>query len=116
MLIPLLGTAVGILLGFLIPVEIPVNMVSYTAVAIMAGLDAIFGGLRAQFEGKFGFHKFLSSFFMNIALAAILTWLGDLLGIDIYIGAVVAFSIRIFSNLSILRGLVYERLFPKDKD
>ncbi|HCM17758.1 MAG TPA: hypothetical protein DHW84_05925, partial [Firmicutes bacterium] len=55
--------------------------------------------------GKFGFHKFLSSFFMNIAVAAILTWLGDLLGIDIYIGAVVAFSIRIFSNLSILRSL-----------
>ncbi|HBL48630.1 MAG TPA: DUF1290 domain-containing protein, partial [Firmicutes bacterium] len=29
MLIPLLGTALGIFRGFLIPVEIPVNMVSY---------------------------------------------------------------------------------------
>ncbi|MGI5854263.1 MAG: small basic family protein [Bacillota bacterium] len=115
MLIPLLGTIAGILLGFLIPVEIPVNMVSYTAVAIMAGLDAIFGGMRAQFEGNFSFQKFLTSFFINIAVAAVLTWIGDLLGIDIYIGAVVAFSIRIFNNLSILRGLVYERLFHKNK-
>jgi small basic protein len=80
----------------------------------MAGLDAIFGGLRAQFEKKFSFQKFMTSFFTNITLAAILTWLGDLLGIDIYIGAVVAFSIRMFSNLSILRGLIYEKLFRKE--
>lgn len=110
MLIPVIGAIAGVILALLFPVDIPVNLVGYTAIAILAALDAIFGGLRAQFEGKFNFPKFLTSFCANAALAAGLTWLGDLLGIDIYIGAVAAFSIRLFKNLAILRELIFERL------
>lgn len=110
MVILLIGAVAGVILGFIIPLEIPVNMVQYSAIAILAGLDAIFGGLRAQFDGKFSFSKFLTSFCANTALAAVLTWLGDLLGIDIYLGAIAAFSIRLFKNLAILRELIYDRL------
>ena len=111
MLIPVIGAIIGILLGVFLPYDIPVNFVKYTAIAILATLDAIFGGLRAQLEQKFVLSKFISSFFANAALAVLLAYLGDILGIDIYIGAVVAFSIRLFQNLSLIREEVFDRFW-----
>ena len=109
MIIPILGALLGILIGIYFPFEIPINLTKYTAIAILAALDAIFGGIRAQFGQKFNILKFISSFFTNAALAALLAYLGDELGVDIYLGAVAAFSIRLFQNLSLIR----EELFDK---
>lgn len=104
MWMPLLGLVLGIFLGQLLTVEIPIDYVKYTAIAILAAMDAVFGGIRAQLEAKFDIKWFISSFFTNTALAGVLAYLGDLLGVDIYLGAVVAFSIRLFTNLSFIRG------------
>ena len=109
MIILIIGALIGIVIGFLLPWDIPVNFVQYSAIAILTALDAIFGGIRAQLEQKFNIYRFISSFFTNAALAALLAYLGDKLGVDIYLGAVVAFSIRLFQNLSIIR----EELFDK---
>jgi small basic protein len=109
--IPIIGALIGILLGVFIPYDIPINYVKYTAIAILAALDAIFGGLRAQLGQKFVFYKFISSFFTNTALAALLAYMGDILGIDIYLGAVVVFSIRIFQNLSLIREELFDRVW-----
>ena len=110
MYIPIIGALLGILLGVVLPYDIPINFVKYTAIAILAALDAIFGGIRAQLGQKFVFFKFISSFFTNTAMAALLAYLGDILGIDIYLGAVVVFSIRIFQNLSLIREEVFDRV------
>lgn len=111
MIIPVIGAILGILIAIFLPYQIPLIYVKYTAIAILAALDAIFGGLRAQLEQKFVFSKFISSFFTNAALAALLAYLGDSLGIDIYLGAVVAFSIRLFQNLSIIREELFEKFW-----
>jgi small basic protein len=110
MIIPIIGALIGIVIAILLPYQIPIVYVKYTAIAILAALDAIFGGLRAQLEQKFVFSKFISSFFTNAALAALLAALGDALGIDIYLGAVVAFSIRLFQNLSMIREDLFEKI------
>ncbi len=110
MYIPIIGAIIGILLGVVLPYDIPINFVKYTAIAILAALDAIFGGIRAQLGQKFIFFKFISSFFTNTAMAALLAYLGDILGIDIYLGAVVVFSIRIFQNLSLIREEIGGRI------
>ena len=107
----IVGAVVGVLIGLLLPYDIPIAFVKYTAIAILAALDAIFGGWRAQLEQKFVLYKFTSSFFTNAALAALLAYLGDILGVDIYIGAVVAFSIRLFQNLSLIREELFERFW-----
>lgn len=107
----IIGAFLGILIGIFLPYDIPINFVKYTAIAILAALDAIFGGLRAQIGQKFVFYKFISSFFTNTALAAALAYLGDILGVDIYIGAVVAFSIRLFQNLSLIREELFDRFW-----
>ncbi len=123
MYIPIIGALIGILLGVVLPYDIPINFVKYTAIAILAALDAIFGGIRAQLGQKFVFFKFITSFFTNTAMAALLAYLGDILGIDIYLGAVVVFSIRIFQNLSLIREEIFDRVLwwrsnghGKDKD
>ena len=68
--------------------------------------------MRAQYEARFDLRVFLSGFVVNTVFAAGLTALGDLLGLDIYLGAVVAFSIRIFNNIGFIRrdllGLVWK--------
>lgn len=110
MWIPIIGALVGILIGINLKYDIPVSFIKYTAIAILAALDAILGGIRAQLGKKFVFTKFISSFFTNTALAAMLAYLGDLMGVDIYIGAVVAFSIRLFQNLSLIREELFDRL------
>ena len=45
----------------------------------------------------------VTGFFTNILLAAGLAYLGDLLGLDLYLAAVIAFGLRIFSNLGAIR-------------
>jgi small basic protein len=109
MWLPVLGLVVGIVLGFLSSVEIPLGVVKYTAIAILAALDTVLGGLRAQLEDRFDLSIFLSGFFANTFLAALLTAIGDLLGVDIYLGAVIAFSIRIFGNVGFIRRDLLER-------
>ena len=110
-MLAIIGAILGIIIGLTLPYDIPVNMVKYSAIAILAALDAIFGGLRAQLEHKFVLTKFISSFFTNAALAALLSYLGEILGVDIYMGAVVAFSIRLFQNLSLIREELFERFW-----
>jgi small basic protein len=110
--IPIFGALIGIFIGmYVLPYDIPVSYIKYTAIAILAALDAIFGGIRAQIGRTFLFTKFISSFFTNTALAAMLAYLGDIVGVDIYMGAVVAFSIRLFQNLSLIREELFEHFW-----
>ncbi|GBD29434.1 hypothetical protein HRbin32_00523 [bacterium HR32] len=113
MWLPLVGLVVGVVLGLLVGVEIPLGFVKYTAIAVLAALDTVLGGLRAQLEGRFDLVVFTSGFVVNTCFAALLTAIGDLLGVDVYLGAVIVFSMRIFNNVSfirrdLLRGLARE--------
>ncbi|NLY91806.1 MAG: small basic family protein [Firmicutes bacterium] len=113
LLVPLFGVGLGVGIGLLLPWEIPITYKSYTALAILATVDAIFGGMRAQLEENFIFSKFMVSFFANAILAVALAYFGNILGIDIYMGAVVAFSIRLFNNLSLIREFLIIRYWRR---
>ena len=115
MWLPVIGLIVGVVLGFLFSVEIPLGYVKYTAIAILAAIDTILGGLRAQVEGRFDLSIFLSGFVINAAFAALLAGIGDLLGLDIYLGAVIAFSIRIFDNVGFIRRDVLMQYLKRDR-
>ena len=98
-----LGLINGFLSVYWIPTRIPPDWASYLSLATLAGLDSIFGGIRAGIEGKFHDDIFISGFIVNTLLAAGLAYLGDLLGIDIFLAAVVVLGGRIFLNLSLIR-------------
>lgn len=110
-LLPLIGLGLGILVGVFAPVSIPHSLAKYTAVAILAALDTGMGGIRAGLENRFDLAAFISGFTFNSLLAAALTYLGDMLGIDLYLAAVVVFGVRLFDNLAIVRRLVMNRFW-----
>src|SRR5437588_7273559 len=101
--IALLCAAIGLVLGLYSPVTIPVAYARYTAVALLAGLDSIFGAFKAYLAGTFEPRVFLSGLLTNMALAGGLTWIGAKLGVDLSIAAIVAFGVRIFNNLGAIR-------------
>jgi small basic protein len=114
-MVPVLGLIIGILIGvFFIPVNIPQQYSNYVAVAILAALDSVFGGIAATVQGKFDMKVFLSGFFGNALLAACLAYIGDQLGIQIYLAAIFAFGNRIFLNFAIIRRFVLNKSAKKD--
>ena len=97
------GLAAGVLLGILCPVTIPMAYSKLLSVALLASLDSVFGGFRSAMENKFDNTIFISGFFVNALLAAFLVYVGDHLSIDLYYVALLAFGLRIFQNLAIIR-------------
>ncbi|MEW5953409.1 MAG: small basic family protein [Bacillota bacterium] len=98
-----LGLLVGLLIGFNVPLVLPQAYAKYMSVAALAALDSVFGGIRAAMEEHFDQSIFVTGFFSNALLAAGLAFAGERLGIDLYLAAVVAFGVRIFQNLGVIR-------------
>ncbi|NSW90509.1 MAG: small basic family protein [Firmicutes bacterium] len=113
-MVPVIGLIVGIILGIFIPYNIPRQYSNYVAVAILAALDSVFGGVAAAVQDKFDMKIFLSGFFGNALLAAGLAYIGDQLGIEIYLAAVFAFGNRLFLNFAIIRRYILNKLSKKD--
>ncbi|HHW17699.1 MAG TPA: small basic family protein [Firmicutes bacterium] len=97
------GLLFGVLLGLNVPWKIPSILARYLAVSLLAGIDTSLGGLRASLEGEFDTVIFVSGFIGNTVLAAAFVYLGDVLGIELYLAAVVALGVRIFNNLGVIR-------------
>jgi small basic protein len=101
--IAIIFAILGVFLGLLSPVTIPITYARYTAVALLAALDSIFGAFKAYIAGTFEPRVFFSGLLTNMTLAAGLTYFGDKLGVDLSIAAIVAFGVRIFNNLGAIR-------------
>ena len=103
MILPIIGVLIGVAIGLLFPLSMPVEYSKSLAVALLASLDSVFGGLRSALEEKFDNAVFISGFFVNALLAVVLVFVGERLGIDLYYVASLAFGLRIFQNLAIIR-------------
>ncbi|TCL37187.1 small basic protein [Anaerospora hongkongensis] len=103
MILPVLGILLGLLVGTFLPISMPIEYAKYLSVALLASLDSVFGGLRAGVDKKFDNLIFMSGFFTNAFLAAGLVYMGERIGIDLYYVALLAFGLRVFQNLAIIR-------------
>jgi small basic protein len=103
--IPALGLVVGVVLGLLLQPTVPIWMQPYLPIAVVAALDAVFGGVRALLDGIFDDKVFVVSFLSNVFVAAFIVYLGDQLGVgsQLSTGVVVVLGIRIFSNVAAIR-------------
>ncbi|MGG7163977.1 small basic family protein [Clostridium ihumii] len=108
-MIVFIGLALGIILGVIFNINIPVKFSPYISVAIFACIDSVFGALRAILNKNFKGDIFISGFFGNALLAGIMVYLGEKLGIPIYLAALVVFSGRIFNNFAIIRRLLMDK-------
>ena len=99
MLLPLLGLLVGVLLGLVLNVNVGFELSRYSAVAILAALDSV----RAELDGVYDNRIFISGFLVNAIVAVLLTFIGDRLGLDLYLVALITFGLRIFDNVALIR-------------
>ncbi len=108
-MIPAAGLLIGIVLGFIIPPVVPDWLQPYFPIAVVAALDAVFGGFRAFLDGNFHDRVFVVSFLTNVLVAALIVFLGDQLGVgpQLSTGVVVVLGIRIFSNVAAIRRHVF---------
>ena len=109
MWLPLLGLILGAALGILTDIEIPIEYKDYLSIAVLAALDTIFGGIRAQLQKVYDDKVFISGFFFNILLAAGLAFLGVHIGVDLYLAAIFAFGVRLFQNIAVIRRILITR-------
>ena len=79
--IAVLGLVVGIVAGLLLHPTVPLWLQPYLPIAVVAALDAVFGGARATLDGVFDDQVFVISFLANVLVAALIVFLGDQLGV-----------------------------------
>lgn len=108
----LIAIILGCVIGALIGINMP--MISYTysgylAIAIIAALDSVFGGIASTLKKNFDLKIFVTGFFGNAILSILLTYLGQKLNVDIYLAAIVVFVGRMFNNLGIIRRFYIEK-------
>ncbi|HZK33096.1 MAG TPA: small basic family protein [Tissierellaceae bacterium] len=103
MIFAIIGILVGALIGLLLPFTYSASYSLYVSVAILACLDSVFGGVRANLEDQFDVGIFVSGFFGNAIIAASLAYLGDKLGVPLYYAAIFTFGGRLFENFAKIR-------------
>lgn len=108
-MIAFIGLMIGIIVGLLWKVNIPDKFSPYISVAILACLDSVFGAIKSSLSKSFEADVFISGFFGNAVLAAGLAYLGDKLGVPIYLAAVIVFGGRIFDNFATIRRVLLEK-------
>ncbi len=94
---------VGIIIGILLPWNIPPQYSIYVAVMLLAALDAAAGGIRARLKHEFRGNLFISGAVGNGLIAVFLTYMGERIGISLYLAAVVVFGTRLFQNFGEIR-------------
>lgn len=104
-MIPILGLAAGIILGLVLSPTVPMWLEPYLPIAVIAALDAVFGGIRAALDGVFNDKVFVVSVLSNVLVAALIVLLGNQLGVGTQLstGVVVVLGLRIFSNVAAIR-------------
>ena len=104
----IVGCVIGALIGNFAPI-ISYTYSEYLAIAIVAALDTIFGGVVASIKKNFDMGVFISGFLGNAILSILLTYLGARLNVDIYLAAIFVFVGRIFFNLGVIRRYYLEK-------
>lgn len=104
-MIAVIALAVGVAAGIFLEPTVPLGLQPYLPIAVVAALDAVFGGVRAKLDGIFDDKQFVVSFVSNVLVAALIVYLGDKLGVggQLSTGVVVVLGVRIFGNVAAIR-------------
>jgi small basic protein len=109
-MIAVLALVIGIVAGILVEPTVPVVLQPYLPIAVVAALDAVFGGIRARLDGVFDDKQFVISFVSNVLVAGFIVYLGDQLGVggQLSTGVVVVLGVRIFGNVAAIRRQIFK--------
>ncbi|MEW5821399.1 MAG: DUF1290 domain-containing protein [Cyanobacteriota bacterium] len=100
MWIPIIGLLIGLVVGGLLPVSIPIINTQINTILVITATDALFNGFLNKLEGKFSTMLFSIEFLLNTLLAIGIVYFGIIMGIDLFLAITIIFGVRIFHNLS----------------
>ncbi len=108
-MIAALALIAGIVAGLILRPTVPNALEPYLPIAVVAALDAVFGGARAWLASIFDAKVFVVSFISNVVVAALIVFLGDKLGVggQLSTAVVVVLGIRIFGNAAAIRRHIF---------
>ena len=109
----LIGIIIGIFVGSTVPMS-ALN-INICAIILITSVDTILGAIKAKFEESFSDKNIISEFIVNLMAAMILLYLGSYLSMNLHYMAFVAFSIRIFKNLSLIRLHLMKKFLGNNK-
>ncbi|GAA1389294.1 MULTISPECIES: small basic family protein [Catellatospora] len=109
-MIAVLALIAGVVLGVVLNPTVPDALQPYLPIAVVAALDAVFGGVRAKLDGIFDDKQFVISFISNVLVAGFIVYLGDKLGVGVQLstGVVVVLGVRIFGNVAAIRRRLFK--------
>ena len=102
-LLPIVALLIGAAIALGLRVSLDGVGGQYLAVACLAGLDTVLGGIRAGLDNKFQNDVFVTGFVGNVLIAFFLAWLGDQIYINLLLAVALVLGTRIFANLSFIR-------------
>lgn len=107
-MLAIIGLIIGIILALVLKPDLPVWLQPYLPIMIVAAMDALLGALRAGLAKTFSDKVFVTSFLTNVLVAALLVWIGDLIGVgsQLSTAVLVVLGIRIFTNAAEIRRQV----------
>ena len=111
----LVGLALGVMVGYYIPITYPGSYSLYISIMILACLDSVFGAIRAGLDGKYNNIIFATGFFGNAVIAGLLTYIGDRVGVPLYYAAILVFGGRLFDNVAIIRRHLVDNFMNKKR-
>ena len=109
----IIGLFAGLSLGFIFNIAYPIEYSFYITMGLLAAMDSVVGALRSYLEGKYNNLIFITGFLTNAALAGLLTFVGDKLGVPLYYAAILVFGGRLFNNLAASRRIAIDKYLAK---
>jgi small basic protein len=103
MWLPIVGLVLGIGIGLVFSMPMPERYLLYVAVALLAGLDAVIGGVKAELDGTYSNRGFLLGLGASIVLAVALVLLGKRLDTELYYAPIAGLGAHMFISLDEIR-------------
>lgn len=113
MIVIIICILIGTVCALFVPFNIPYEITRYVAVALLAGFDSILGGIVANVNHNFKLNIFVTGFFGNSVIAALITYIGTLLNVDLSMAVAVVFGTRMFQNFAIIRRFLINRYYDR---
>ena len=109
----MVGLSAGLVIGLVFNIRYPLEYSLYITMGLLAAMDSVVGALRSHLEGKYNNVIFMTGFLTNAALAGLLTFVGDKLGIPLYYAAILVFGGRLFNNIAASRRIALDKYLAK---
>lgn len=110
MIFAVIGLAIGLLLGLAISITYSATFTIYITLIILILLQSLLRVIRHE-RMDFPVHKEVILIGSEIVFACLLAYIGEKLGISLYLAIVLSFGLRIFNDFN----LIVKKIIKYDK-